>query len=206
MATAWRIEQADRSWDSRPTGERFRDDVLLTVYVAPVDVDEVERRQAALWVADFFAASHGCNRTKRRRCTKPEHARDVAAAREWLAALALVEEEPETPAAVETAEPAPLPPRPRIDWEWQERAACRDEDLALFFPAAGERLPDREIREAEAGAVCSWCEVRAECLDYALARPEKDGTWGGLNEDERASERRRRMRRAANATDLEAAS
>jgi WhiB family redox-sensing transcriptional regulator len=26
--------------------------------------------------------------------------------------------------------------------------------------------------------------------------PEKYGTWGGLNEDERSSERRRRMRRA----------
>jgi WhiB family transcriptional regulator, redox-sensing transcriptional regulator len=38
--------------------------------------------------------------------------------------------------------------------------------------------------------------VRNECLDYAISRPEKYGTWGGLNEDERASERRRRMRRA----------
>ena len=33
-------------------------------------------------------------------------------------------------------------------------------------------------------------------LNYALTRPEKYGTWGGLNEDERSAERRRRMRRA----------
>ena len=32
--------------------------------------------------------------------------------------------------------------------------------------------------------------------NYAVARPEKYGTWGGLNEDERSAERRRRMRRA----------
>ena len=44
--------------------------------------------------------------------------------------------------------------------------------------------------------VCAACPVQAECLTYAVSRPEKYGTWGGLNEDERASERRRRMRRA----------
>jgi len=44
--------------------------------------------------------------------------------------------------------------------------------------------------------VCASCPVRAECLNYAVSRPEKYGTWGGLNEEERASERRRRMRRA----------
>ena len=40
------------------------------------------------------------------------------------------------------------------------------------------------------------CPVQAECLTYAVSRPEKYGTWGGLNEEQRASERRRRMRRA----------
>jgi WhiB family transcriptional regulator, redox-sensing transcriptional regulator len=33
-------------------------------------------------------------------------------------------------------------------------------------------------------------------VNYALSRPEKYGTWGGMNEEERAAERRRRMRRA----------
>src|SRR6516162_3223543 len=59
-----------------------------------------------------------------------------------------------------------------------------------------ERQPEREIREGKAKAVCAACPVRAECLTYAVSRPEKYGTWGGLNEEERASERRRRMRRA----------
>jgi hypothetical protein len=74
------------------------------------------------------------------------------------------------------------------------RAAAR-KSCSSFGPD-GERQPEREIRERKAKAVCNACPVRAECLTYAVSRPEKYGTWGGLNEDERSSERRRRMRRA----------
>ena len=82
---------------------------------------------------------------------------------------------------------------PRPNWGWQDAAACRGEDLMLFFGPDGERQPERDIRERKAKAICASCPVRLECLNYAVARPEKYGTWGGLNEDERASERRRRM-------------
>src|ERR1700691_3896228 len=85
---------------------------------------------------------------------------------------------------------------PRPNWGWQDAAACRGEDLMLFFGPDGERQPERDIRERKAKAVCASCPVRLECLNYAVARPEKYGTWGGLNEDERSAERRRRMRRA----------
>ena len=91
-------------------------------------------------------------------------------------------------------EPRPLP---RPSWGWQDRAECRGEDLVLFFGPDGEQRPEREIRERKAKAVCMRCPVRGACLDYAVSRPEKYGLYGGLNEDERASERRRRMRRAA---------
>ena len=37
------------------------------------------------------------------------------------------------------------------------------------------------------------CEVRAECLEYALAHDERFGIWGGLSE----RERRRLKRRSA---------
>src|SRR5271163_2575189 len=84
---------------------------------------------------------------------------------------------------------------PRPNWGWQDAAACRGEDLLLFFGPDGERQPEREIRERKAKAVCAACPVRLECLNYAVSRPEKYGTWGGLNEDERSAERRRRMRR-----------
>ena len=85
---------------------------------------------------------------------------------------------------------------PRPNWGWQDAAACRGEDLLLFFGPDGERQPEREIRERKAKGVCAACPVRLECLNYAVSRPEKYGTWGGLNEDERSAERRRRMRRA----------
>ena len=87
-----------------------------------------------------------------------------------------------------------MPPRP--SWAWQDAGAYRGKDIVLFFGPDGERQPEREVRERKAKAVCAACPVRAECLTYAVSRPEKYGTWGGLNEEERASERRRRMRRA----------
>jgi WhiB family redox-sensing transcriptional regulator len=87
-----------------------------------------------------------------------------------------------------------MPPRP--SWAWQDAGLCRGKDIVLFFGPDGERQPEREVRERKAKAVCAACPVRADCLTYAVSRPEKYGTWGGLNEEERASERRRRMRRA----------
>src|ERR1700716_4078449 len=94
---------------------------------------------------------------------------------------------------------------PRPNWGWQDAAACKSEDLLLFFGPDGERQPEREIRERKAKGVCAACPVRLgglhyavgrECLNYAVSRRENYGTWGGLSEDERPAERRRRMRRA----------
>lgn len=86
---------------------------------------------------------------------------------------------------------------PRPDWGWQNDAACRGEDLALFFGYDGERAAERVAREEKAKQICMGCPVRTECLDYAVSRPERNGCWGGMDEDERASERRRRQRRQA---------
>ncbi|MFD9947724.1 WhiB family transcriptional regulator [Nonomuraea sp. NPDC059023] len=82
---------------------------------------------------------------------------------------------------------------------WQDNAACaRNPDLAeLFFAPDGEREPARDIREKKAKEVCGGCLAKVDCREYALERPEKYGMWGGENENERASERRIRMRRAA---------
>jgi WhiB family redox-sensing transcriptional regulator len=82
---------------------------------------------------------------------------------------------------------------PRPNWGWQDDAACRGKEVVPLGPdelAAGTGHPRRKAK------LCASCPVRTECLSYAVSRPEKYGTWGGLNEDERASERRRRMRRA----------
>ncbi|HSP38712.1 MAG TPA: WhiB family transcriptional regulator [Frankiaceae bacterium] len=69
--------------------------------------------------------------------------------------------------------------------EWQERALCAQTDPEAFFPEKGG-----STREAK--KVCTDCEVKVECLDYALANDERFGIWGGLSERER-----RRLRRAA---------
>jgi len=67
---------------------------------------------------------------------------------------------------------------------WQERALCAQTDPEAFFPEKGG-----STREAK--RVCVSCEVRAECLEYALANDERFGIWGGLSERERRKLKRR---------------
>ena len=67
---------------------------------------------------------------------------------------------------------------------WQERALCAQTDPEAFFPEKGG-----STREAK--KVCVSCEVRAECLEYALANDERFGIWGGLSERERRKLKRR---------------
>jgi WhiB family redox-sensing transcriptional regulator len=70
--------------------------------------------------------------------------------------------------------------------EWRERAACLPHPAILFFGLDDSESPaERREREDEAKAVCARCEVRRECLEYALATKEPYGIWGGLTEIER---------------------
>lgn len=68
--------------------------------------------------------------------------------------------------------------------EWQERALCAQTDPEAFFPEKGG-----STREAK--RICSGCEVRAECLEYALEHDERFGIWGGLSERERRKLKKR---------------
>jgi WhiB family redox-sensing transcriptional regulator len=67
---------------------------------------------------------------------------------------------------------------------WQERALCAQTDPEAFFPEKGG-----STREAK--RICVGCEVKAECLTYALAHDERFGIWGGLSERERRRLKRR---------------
>ena len=67
---------------------------------------------------------------------------------------------------------------------WQERSLCAQTDPEAFFPEKGG-----STREAK--KVCVGCEVRAECLEYALANDERFGIWGGLSERERRKLKKR---------------
>jgi WhiB family redox-sensing transcriptional regulator len=70
---------------------------------------------------------------------------------------------------------------------WRLNAACRNADPDLFFPegTSGGALEEA----AQAKLVCSGCQVRARCLDWALAHGASSGIWGGRTEQERRAQR-----------------
>lgn len=68
---------------------------------------------------------------------------------------------------------------PPVPGEWVELAACAQTDPELFFPIQGGSA-------VGAKKVCAGCEVRQECLVYALSSPVFiAGIWGGKTEKER---------------------
>jgi WhiB family redox-sensing transcriptional regulator len=81
--------------------------------------------------------------------------------------------------------------RPPVDDEdalgWQADALCAQTDPEAFFPEKGGSTRD-------AKRICTGCEVKAQCLEYALQNDERFGIWGGLSERER-----RRLRRSRTA-------
>jgi hypothetical protein len=62
--------------------------------------------------------------------------------------------------------------------EWQARALCAQTDPEAFFPEKGGSTRD-------AKRICARCEVKENCLQYALEHDERFGIWGGLSERER---------------------
>ena len=71
-----------------------------------------------------------------------------------------------------------------VEQEWQDQALCAQTDPEAFFPEKGG-----STREAK--KICTGCEVKAECLEYALANDERFGIWGGLSERERRKLKKR---------------
>ncbi len=73
--------------------------------------------------------------------------------------------------------------------EWQDKAACRDTDPALFFPIGTTGPAIDQIDSAK--EVCLTCMSRDACLEFALATNQDTGVWGGTSEEERRVIRRR---------------
>lgn len=69
--------------------------------------------------------------------------------------------------------------------DWVKQAECAGMATDLWFPQRGASTK-------EAKAVCAVCPVRQECLDHAMAVPERYGIWGGFSERERRRIRKRR--------------
>lgn len=74
--------------------------------------------------------------------------------------------------------------------DWVQRARCKDEDPELFFPIGTSGPALEQIENAR--AICMQCEVREDCLDWALASGQDAGVWGGTSEEERKAMRRTR--------------
>jgi len=67
---------------------------------------------------------------------------------------------------------------------WQTDSLCAQTDPEAFFPEKGGSTRD-------AKKICTSCEVRTRCLEYALENDERFGIWGGLSERERRKLRKR---------------
>ncbi len=74
------------------------------------------------------------------------------------------------------------------DHSWRDKALCREIDPEMFFP-----VPNASAREPK--SICAACDVRNECLEYAMLNDVRFGVWGGFTPEER-----RRLKRARNAS------
>lgn len=74
--------------------------------------------------------------------------------------------------------------------QWQDQAACKGVDTAVFFPPHGIRGLAKARLEQRAKAYCRTCPVMIMCRIQAHATPERFGVWGGETEQERGYTRR----------------
>lgn len=74
-------------------------------------------------------------------------------------------------------------PDPAPDLDWFAGAACAEVGGEQFFPEKG-------ASDTPAKKICGGCDVRAQCLAYAL-NYERDGIWGGLSPRERQALRKK---------------
>ena len=76
------------------------------------------------------------------------------------------------------------------EYAWMLHGKCRGVKPADFFPSDG-------LGVEAAQQVCRTCDVRLECLEYALENRIEHGVWGGASERERRRILRRRRQLSA---------
>lgn len=60
---------------------------------------------------------------------------------------------------------------------WIYEGKCADEDPEMFFSK------DEQVQKI-AKQICETCDVKAECLDFAI-KQNQSGVWGGTSDKER---------------------
>ncbi|MBO0804776.1 MAG: WhiB family transcriptional regulator [Nocardiopsaceae bacterium] len=78
----------------------------------------------------------------------------------------------------------------RYPTDWIEAGACLNADPDLFFPVATGEMGSRQAAQAQ--RICERCQVRRECLEYAMANSQVHGIWGGTTPEDRIRLRRQR--------------
>ena len=78
---------------------------------------------------------------------------------------------------------------------WRSAGACLSADPDLFLPLSSTGPGERQI--ARAKMICAGCQVRQECLEFALAHDQVYGIWGGTTPQDRQRDRRRQRRAEA---------
>lgn len=68
---------------------------------------------------------------------------------------------------------------------WTEGAACKPEDLHLFYPKGRGGSKGDQKRFDAAKAICNGCPIREVCLTKAIEEEDGWGIRGGLTPDER---------------------
>jgi WhiB family redox-sensing transcriptional regulator len=76
------------------------------------------------------------------------------------------------------------------DYEWMNRGRCLGLKPEQFLPTDGLGVEAAQM-------VCHLCDVRVECLEYALENRIESGVWGGASERERRRILRQRRQAAS---------
>ena len=79
--------------------------------------------------------------------------------------------------------------------DWRAAGACLTADPDLFFPISSAGPAEQQI--ARAKIVCAGCDVRPQCLEFAMGNDQVYGIWGGTTPEDRQRDRRRSRRAAA---------
>jgi WhiB family transcriptional regulator, redox-sensing transcriptional regulator len=75
-----------------------------------------------------------------------------------------------------------------VGWGWRAAGACTSADPDLFFPVSATGIAAAQADQA--CRICAGCQVRRQCLDFAMEHGETEGIWGGTTPEERARVRR----------------
>jgi len=69
------------------------------------------------------------------------------------------------------------------DGRWRDQALCREHGNDVFFFEMRRGQSPKAIREHidHAISICISCEVRLQCLNFAIRSGERYGVWGGVD-------------------------